>query len=257
MAIIGFKPRIAATAAAALLLCACGRSGSQGETPAPAPSVTVVAAVSEEIKPTITFTGRVQAQDKVELRARIDGFLQKRLFEEGQDVKVGDLLFVIEQEAYKATVAETKANIEKAQASGDARQSRVRPRLPPGPDPGRNAGATRRGDRQAGRGPRRARPSQGRARQGRAAAELHRNPRAGRRADRPLRLFGRQLREPAERAARDHRAAGSDLRRLSRHRARDARGAQGGDRTASTRRSSSSSPTAAAMRSPARSISST
>jgi membrane fusion protein, multidrug efflux system len=117
MATIGSKPRIAAIAATALLLCACSRSGSQGETPAPPPSVTVVAAVSEEIKPTITFTGRVQAQDKVELRARIDGFLQKRLFEEGQDVKVGDLLFVIEQEAYKATVAETKANVEKSQAA--------------------------------------------------------------------------------------------------------------------------------------------
>jgi membrane fusion protein, multidrug efflux system len=117
MATIGSKPLIAAIAATALLLCACSRSGGQGEMPAPPPSVTVVAAVSEEIKPTITFTGRVQAQDKVELRARIDGFLQKRLFEEGQDVKVGDLLFVIEQEAYKATVAETKANTEKSQAA--------------------------------------------------------------------------------------------------------------------------------------------
>jgi membrane fusion protein, multidrug efflux system len=113
----GSKSRIAAMAAGALLLCACSRGGNQDETHAPAPNVTVVAAVSEEIKPTVTFTGRVQAQDKVELRARIDGFLQKRLFEEGQDVKVGDLLFVIEQDAYKATVAETKANIEKVQAA--------------------------------------------------------------------------------------------------------------------------------------------
>ena len=119
MASIGSRLRTAAMAAmaAALALGACSRGGSQGETAAPPPSVTVVAAVSEEIKPTITFTGRVQAQDKVELRARIDGFLEKRLFEEGQDVKVGDLLFVIEQAAYKATVAETKANIEKSQAA--------------------------------------------------------------------------------------------------------------------------------------------
>jgi membrane fusion protein (multidrug efflux system) len=113
----GFGLRIAAFAAAVLALCACSRGGSQGEAPAPPPSVTVVAAFSEEIRPTVTFTGRVQAQDKVELRARIDGFLQKRLFEEGQDVKVGDLLFVIEPDAYKASVAETKANIEKAQAT--------------------------------------------------------------------------------------------------------------------------------------------
>jgi membrane fusion protein, multidrug efflux system len=117
MATIRSKICIMAMAAAALLLGACSRSGSQGDTHTPPPNVTVVAATSEEIKPTVTFTGRIQAQDKVELRARIDGFLQKRLFEEGQDIKVGDLLFVIEQEAYKATVAETKANVEKAQAS--------------------------------------------------------------------------------------------------------------------------------------------
>jgi membrane fusion protein, multidrug efflux system len=111
------ESRLAVMAVAALALCACSRGGGQGETKAPAPSVSVVAAVSEEIKPTVTFTGRVQAQDKVELRARIDGFLQKRLFEEGQDVKVGDLLFVIEPDSYKATVAETKANVEKSQAA--------------------------------------------------------------------------------------------------------------------------------------------
>src|SRR5687768_10403612 len=61
------------------------------------PSVIVAAAVRKELTPTLTFTGRVEAIEKVELRARVDGYLEKRLFTEGGEVKAGDLLFVIEK----------------------------------------------------------------------------------------------------------------------------------------------------------------
>jgi membrane fusion protein, multidrug efflux system len=108
--------RVAVIAIAAATIAACGREQQQAQAPPP-PAVTVVAVAKEEIKQTVTFTGRVQARDKVELRARVEGFLEKRLFTEGQDVKEGDLLFVIEQEPYKASVAEIKALIEKAQAA--------------------------------------------------------------------------------------------------------------------------------------------
>jgi membrane fusion protein, multidrug efflux system len=103
--------------AVAAMLAACGRESKEPVAAAPPPAVTVVAVVQQEIKPTATFTGRVQARDKVELRARIEGFLQKRLFEEGQDVKEGDLLFVIEQEPYKASIEEIKGSIQKAEAA--------------------------------------------------------------------------------------------------------------------------------------------
>ena len=84
---------------------------------ASAPAVAVVAAIKQDIKPHVTFSGRVTARDKVDVRARVEGFLQKRLFTEGQDVKEGDLLFVIEQEQYKASVDEIKASIVKAKAA--------------------------------------------------------------------------------------------------------------------------------------------
>ena len=77
----------------------------------------VVVVTKDEIRPSLSFTGRVQAQDKVELRARVEGFLEKRLFNEGQDVKEGDLLFVIEQAPYKASIDEIEASIQKAQAA--------------------------------------------------------------------------------------------------------------------------------------------
>jgi membrane fusion protein (multidrug efflux system) len=109
--------RLAAAGVAATALSGCGRQDQQAEAPPPPPAVSVVAVAQEDIKPTVTFTGRVQARDKVELRARVEGFLQKRLFEEGQDVKEGDLLFVIEPDSYKASVDEIKASIQKAEAA--------------------------------------------------------------------------------------------------------------------------------------------
>ncbi|MFZ0848882.1 MAG: efflux RND transporter periplasmic adaptor subunit, partial [Hyphomicrobiaceae bacterium] len=99
-----------------LLLSGCGDGDQKAKAASPPPAVTVVAVVEHDIKPSLTFSGRVQARDKVDLRARVEGFLEKRLFNEGQDVKKGDLLFVIEQAPYKASIAEIKATIQKAQA---------------------------------------------------------------------------------------------------------------------------------------------
>jgi membrane fusion protein, multidrug efflux system len=99
-----------------LLLAACDDDKKAAKEP-PAPAVSVIAVAEDEIRPSVSFTGRVQAQDKVELRARVEGFLEKRLFNEGQDVKEGDLLFVIEQAPYQASIDEIKANIQKAEAA--------------------------------------------------------------------------------------------------------------------------------------------
>ena len=72
-----------------------------------------------EITPAVSFTGRIEAKDKVDLRARVEGFLEKRLFEEGQDVKAGDLLFVIEKAPYQAEIENVDAAIARAQATLD------------------------------------------------------------------------------------------------------------------------------------------
>lgn len=85
--------------------------------PAAAPSVSVTQVIEKDIRPAISFTGRVQAVDKVDLRARVDGFLEKRLFTEGQDVKQGDLLFVMEKGQYQAAVVQAQGAIESAEAA--------------------------------------------------------------------------------------------------------------------------------------------
>lgn len=106
---------------AALFTYAITTSGSaaaqEAAKPAAAPSVSVTQVIEKDIRPSISFTGRVEAVDKVELRARVDGFLEKRLFTEGQDVKQGDLLFVMEKGQYEAAVIQAQGAIESAEAA--------------------------------------------------------------------------------------------------------------------------------------------
>jgi membrane fusion protein (multidrug efflux system) len=102
--------------AVALSGCGDGKQANPAAS-APSPAVTVVKVGAQEIRPTMTFTGRVEAKEKVDLRARIEGFLEKRLFTEGSDVKQGDLLFVIEKGLYQAAVDQAKASIVTAEAT--------------------------------------------------------------------------------------------------------------------------------------------
>src|SRR5690242_4863756 len=91
----------------AVLLAGCDEQPEQANTPPPSPpAIPVVKAAMQQLRPAVPFPGRIEATDKVELRARIDGFLEQRLFEEGESVKKGDLLFVIEKAPYKAAIEE-------------------------------------------------------------------------------------------------------------------------------------------------------
>jgi len=100
-----------------LAVAGCGEKQDSKQAAAPVPAVTVAKVLSQDIKPAVTFTGRVEAENRVELRARVEGFLEKRLFAEGADVKVGDLMFVIEKGPYKAALDQAKASLTKAEAA--------------------------------------------------------------------------------------------------------------------------------------------
>jgi membrane fusion protein (multidrug efflux system) len=102
---------------AVLLVSGCGDNKPNPAASAPPPAVTVVKVTATEIKPTTTFTGRIEAKNKVDLRARVDGFLEKRLFAEGADVAESDLLFVIEKGLYQAAVDQAKAALETAEST--------------------------------------------------------------------------------------------------------------------------------------------
>ncbi|PHZ84552.1 efflux RND transporter periplasmic adaptor subunit [Paremcibacter congregatus] len=83
----------------------------------PVPSVVVTKAKISDVGLNIRQIGRVEAMEKVDLRARVQGFLEKRPFREGSLVKQGDLLFVIEQAPYQILVDQRQADLIGAEAS--------------------------------------------------------------------------------------------------------------------------------------------
>lgn len=81
------------------------------------PSVIVIEAAEQEITPVTRYPGRAEAVETVQLRARVEGFIEQRNFREGADVAKGDLLFVIEQEPYKIVVDQRRAELAAAVAT--------------------------------------------------------------------------------------------------------------------------------------------
>jgi membrane fusion protein (multidrug efflux system) len=97
-----------------LLLAACEEK--KPLPPPPQPAVGVQPAVMKGVSRSFEFVGRIKAVNQVDLRARVEGFLEKILFREGQDVKAGDLLYQLEKVQYQAAVDQAKANLASAQA---------------------------------------------------------------------------------------------------------------------------------------------
>lgn len=112
-------PAFLAFAACLALACFGGEtpSGPRDAAGAPPPSVTVARVQATLLPDERERVGQVQAIEDVELRARIEGFLEQRLFEEGSDVAKGDLLFVIERAPYEARFAEAEAQLARARAA--------------------------------------------------------------------------------------------------------------------------------------------
>ncbi len=80
------------------------------------PAVTVTPVKQEKVVKMSETAGRTIAQKKVNLVARVQGYLEKRFFKEGEEVKKGDLLFVIEQAPYQIEVNAARANLSEAEA---------------------------------------------------------------------------------------------------------------------------------------------
>ena len=80
------------------------------------PAVGVVEAVRRPVTDTYEFMGRVQATDRVDLLARVNGFLEQQLFIEGAEVKDGDLLYRLEQPPYQADLEAKQAAVAQAEA---------------------------------------------------------------------------------------------------------------------------------------------
>ncbi|MGO4549482.1 efflux RND transporter periplasmic adaptor subunit [Lysobacter sp. 2RAF19] len=104
-------------ALAALLPIALSACTSEAAPAAPPPpEVSVATVLSKDVAEWDEFTGRVQAVETVDLRPRVSGYVQDVAYHEGQDVRKGDLLFVIDPRPYQAALDQALANLEKARA---------------------------------------------------------------------------------------------------------------------------------------------
>ncbi len=117
---------VAAALSAALVLTACGdkskQAGAAGAGAGAPPEVGVVEVQPGAVPLTTDLPGRLEASRLSQIRARAAGILLKRHFEEGSDVKAGQLLFTIDSAPYRATLSSAQANL--AQASALARRYR-------------------------------------------------------------------------------------------------------------------------------------
>src|SRR5262245_66578998 len=80
------------------------------------PTVTVITAEKRPVTESVRFVGRIQAIERVDVRARVTGFLEEVLFQDGDRVKTGAPLYRVEKGPFEAAVEQAKATLLRAQA---------------------------------------------------------------------------------------------------------------------------------------------
>ena len=108
-----FLTRLSAASLVALMVAAC----SPGTAAPPAtPSVSASTPMVKEVTGWDTFTGRLEAVDTVEVRPRVNGYVERVAFRDGDYVQKGDLLFVIDPRPYQAAAKQAEGQLAQAQA---------------------------------------------------------------------------------------------------------------------------------------------
>jgi len=128
------SPRLRAIVALSLtsILAACGQSQQQagGFHGMPPADVTTVKVTPATLPATFEYVGQTTGSKEVEVRARVTGILEKKLFQEGAPVKAGQVLFVIDPKQLTAQTAALEAEVVRAQAQ-QAQAARELARLKP------------------------------------------------------------------------------------------------------------------------------
>ncbi len=121
--------RLATALAAVLLLASCGKK----ETAKPqerVPEVSVLKVEARDIPVSFQWVAQTQSSHEVEIRSRVVGFLDKRVYVEGSMVKAGDLLFVMDKKPFQAQVDDAAAALARQKAALETARlnlARVRP----------------------------------------------------------------------------------------------------------------------------------
>jgi multidrug efflux system membrane fusion protein len=129
------KPRLLARffLAGVLLMTACS-GGPSAEEPKskekPAVPVTVASVFTKDVPVQVTSVGNVEAYSTVAVKSRVSGELVGVHFQEGQEVKEGDLLFTIDKAPYEVALKEAQARLERDQALARKARDDVRRNMP-------------------------------------------------------------------------------------------------------------------------------
>ncbi|HTP98520.1 MAG TPA: efflux RND transporter periplasmic adaptor subunit [Casimicrobiaceae bacterium] len=116
--------------AVVLALAGCGQSQQQGFHGFPPTEVTTIKVEPKSLPATFEYVGQTTGSKEVEVRARVTGILEKRLYQEGAPVKAGQVLFVIDPKPLQAQTAAQEAEVARAQAQkawNDREVARLKP----------------------------------------------------------------------------------------------------------------------------------
>lgn len=117
---------VAVAVAVAVALAGCGAADEQPAAADAVLAVQTVTVASEQLALASTLPGRVEPMRVAEVRARVAGIVLHKRFEEGADVKAGDVLFQIDPAPFKAALARAEADLARAQAVQQEAQARVK-----------------------------------------------------------------------------------------------------------------------------------
>jgi membrane fusion protein (multidrug efflux system) len=106
--------RLGAAATLGVLLAGCAKTEPP---PPPPPEVRVVAVESRPISNVIEVPGRLQAVRTADVRARVDGIVERRVYAEGSDVRAGQALFAIDPLPLRARLGAAEAALARAEAT--------------------------------------------------------------------------------------------------------------------------------------------
>ena len=108
-----------------LFLPSCGKKAPAGPPQMPPAAVTFLPATTETVTITRDLPGRIDALRVAEIRARVSGIMLKKIFEEGADVKAGDVLFQIDPAPLLAARDSAAANLARAEANAKQAENQV------------------------------------------------------------------------------------------------------------------------------------
>ena len=108
-----------------LATAACQSANKTASAAPPLPLVSVIEVHPEDVPIYHDYAAETYARDLVEVRGRVDGYIEKRVFQIGSDVAVGQVLYILDQRPYQADVAKAKGDLEQNEANHEFAKHQV------------------------------------------------------------------------------------------------------------------------------------